>query len=375
MGSSLKSELVTGLSFSSLLDNFTHHDLASNQTKLNGVNASKPWPSELLFNDGHRVTIVTYSILMVISTIGNITVLTAMWRRRQKTGPQINTMLMHLAIADLLVTFLLMPLEIFWAVTVQWIVGDALCRISAFFRIFGLFLSSFIIICISVDRYLAVLKPMNSYQMGRRGKIMLSTAWLASVICSAPQSIIFHVEPHPQFDDFKQCVMLNSFSSKYQELLYFYMGMFMMYLLPLAVIVFCYTSIVIEIVRRSRKSDLDRIRRSGPGFLGRARIRTIKMTIIIVLVFVICWTPYYAVCVWFHTDEASFKRIDDKLQRGLFLFASTNSCMNPIVYGIFNIRPHRTTTIPTRGKTYVGRMSYDTDIRLPAFTLSLRSVE
>lgn len=77
----------------------------------------------------------------------------------------------------------------------------------------------------------------------------------------------------------------------------------------------------------------------------------------------------------FHTDEASFKRIDDKLQRGLFLFASTNSCMNPIVYGIFNIRPHRTTTIPTRGKTYVGRMSYDTDIRLPAFTLSLRSVE
>lgn len=104
MGSSLKSELVTGLSFSSLLDNFTHHDLASNQTKLNGVNASKPWPSELLFNDGHRVTIVTYSILMVISTIGNITVLTAMWRRRQKTGPQINTMLMHLAIADLLVS-------------------------------------------------------------------------------------------------------------------------------------------------------------------------------------------------------------------------------------------------------------------------------
>jgi hypothetical protein len=51
------------------------------------------------------------------------------------------------------VTFLLMPLEIAWAITVSWEGGDAMCRIMAFFRTFGLFLSSFVLVCISLDRY------------------------------------------------------------------------------------------------------------------------------------------------------------------------------------------------------------------------------
>jgi gonadotropin-releasing hormone receptor len=45
-----------------------------------------------------------------------------------------------------------MPLEIAWAITVSWKGGDAMCRIMAFFRTFGLFLSSFVLVCISLDR-------------------------------------------------------------------------------------------------------------------------------------------------------------------------------------------------------------------------------
>lgn len=50
------------------------------------------------------------------------------------------------------VTFLLMPLEIGWAYTVQWLAGDIACRFMMFFRTFGLYLSSFVLVCISVDR-------------------------------------------------------------------------------------------------------------------------------------------------------------------------------------------------------------------------------
>jgi gonadotropin-releasing hormone receptor len=49
---------------------------------------------------------------------------------------------------------MMMPLEIAWAATVMWLAGDVLCRILSFFRIFGLFLSSNILICISIDRYM-----------------------------------------------------------------------------------------------------------------------------------------------------------------------------------------------------------------------------
>lgn len=61
-------------------------------------------PQEMRFNEGHVVAIVTYSILMVVSAIGNITVLTIILKRRRKAGTRIHAMLMHLAIADLLVS-------------------------------------------------------------------------------------------------------------------------------------------------------------------------------------------------------------------------------------------------------------------------------
>ena len=51
------------------------------------------------------------------------------------------------------VTVIMIPEEIAWAATVQWVAGDALCRLFSFFRIFGHYLSSFILVCISIDRY------------------------------------------------------------------------------------------------------------------------------------------------------------------------------------------------------------------------------
>jgi len=104
---------------------------------------------------------------------------------------RINLFLLNLAIADLLVTFLMMPLEIGWNATVSWNAGDGMCRFMSFFRIFGLYLSSFVLVCISLDRYHAVLNPLRMPDADRRGKIMLIFAWVASFVCSLPQ-VLFH---------------------------------------------------------------------------------------------------------------------------------------------------------------------------------------
>lgn len=62
------------------------------------------------------------------------------------------------------------------------------------------------------------------------------------------------MERHPNATWYEQCVTYNAFPSKLHELAYLYFGMFMMYWLPLIVILFCYASIIIEIYRRSRES-------------------------------------------------------------------------------------------------------------------------
>jgi gonadotropin-releasing hormone receptor len=346
------------------LDNATQHKL----------------PINMRFNEGHQLSIIVYSILMVFSAIANTTVLVLIVKRRRKTPSRINTMLMHLAIADLLVTFLMMPLEIGWAATVSWRAGDAMCRIMMFFRMFGLYLSSFILVCISIDRFYAVLKPLYLRALDRRDKVMLIGAWVGATLCSIPQMVVFHVESHPNITWYLQCVTYNVFPTYAHELAYLLFSMIMMYALPLTVIIFSYAAILTEICRRTRNPyGADSITRSSLGFLGKAKVRTLKMTIIIVLVFFVCWTPYYVMCIWYWLDRESAMDVDQRIQKGLFLFACTNSCMNPVVYGVFNIRARRTgRKVRPRTNTITVNTCIPTptsDTRLPPLEISLKTLE
>lgn len=63
-------------------------------------------PIDMRFNEGHIVSIVFYSVLMIISAIGNTTVLVLIMCRKRVSKSRIHTMLMHLAIADLLVSII-----------------------------------------------------------------------------------------------------------------------------------------------------------------------------------------------------------------------------------------------------------------------------
>jgi len=94
---------------------------------------------------------------------------------------------MHLTIADLVVTFVMIPIEIAWRITVQWIAGNIACKICTFLRAFGLYLSSNILVCVSLDRYFAILHPLKVSDARRRGKIMLAIAWGFSFVCASPQ--------------------------------------------------------------------------------------------------------------------------------------------------------------------------------------------
>lgn len=61
-------------------------------------------PVNMRFNEGHKLSIIVYSILLVFSAVANITVLKLLFKRRAKNPSKINTLLIHLAVADLLVS-------------------------------------------------------------------------------------------------------------------------------------------------------------------------------------------------------------------------------------------------------------------------------
>ncbi|CAL1527361.1 unnamed protein product, partial [Lymnaea stagnalis] len=155
------------------------------------------------------------------------------------------------------------------------------------------------------------------------------------------QSVIFHVETHPIFRWFQQCVTFNFFPSPDHELAYNLFSIIALYGLPLAIITSAYCVILCRISKKSRQSKVfdgsshqhAGLRRSGVGNIERAKSRTLKMTLVIVGAYVMCWTPYFVISAWYYFDRNSALKIDGKVQRGLFIFAVSNSCINPIVYG------------------------------------------
>lgn len=145
-----------------------------------------PLPREMTFNDDGVLSVIAYSCLFVIAATGNLTVLITLLRSRTIKS-RVNTYIMHLSIADLIVAFIMLPLEIVWNITVSWEAGDAACRILMFFRALGFYLSSFVLVTISLDRYFSIVHPMSIHDAERRGKIMITLAWALSVIASLPQ--------------------------------------------------------------------------------------------------------------------------------------------------------------------------------------------
>ena len=136
---------------------------------------------------------MAYSVLFIIGAVGNLSVFVTLFRNRRRRS-RVNKFIMHLALADMIVVFIMMPLEIGWHLSVAWLAGDFLCRLLMFFRAFGFYLSSFILIMISLDRYCAVRHPLTLNDSGRRGKFMLAIAWILSTIASIPQvSYLNHI--------------------------------------------------------------------------------------------------------------------------------------------------------------------------------------
>ncbi|XP_048733130.1 adipokinetic hormone/corazonin-related peptide receptor variant I-like isoform X4 [Ostrea edulis] len=267
-------------------------------------------PMDLVFTDENMVTIVAYTCMFIVAACGNLTVFITLFRNRNIKS-RVNQFIFHLSIADLVVTFIMLPLEIIWNITVAWKAGDPACRILMFFRILGLYLSSFILVTISLDRYFAIVHPLSLNDADKRGRIMLILAWCFSIVASIPQSVIFHVETHPKHKTFTQCVTFNFFPSDNHELAYNLFNLITLYALPLLIITTSYSLILWEISKKTKQckeetkclSTRSRLRRSSVGNMERARIRTLKMTLVIVSVFVVCWTPYFVLSAWWWFDR------------------------------------------------------------------------
>lgn len=78
--------------------------------------------------------------------------------------------------------------------------------------------------------------------------------------------------------------------------------------------------------------------RRSKNNIPKARMRTLKMSIVIVTSFIICWTPYYLLGLWYWFFPEDLEgKVSHSLTHILFIFGLLNACLDPVIYGLFTI--------------------------------------
>ena len=133
---------------------------------------------------------VAYLIIFMVGTLGNVLTCTVIARYRIMQTPT-NYYLFSLAVSDLLVLLLGMPLEIYemWK-NYPFLLGLGGCYLKTFLFETVCFASVLNVTALSAERYVAVVHPLHVKHIATRthAKRVILALWVLSMICAMPNT-------------------------------------------------------------------------------------------------------------------------------------------------------------------------------------------
>ncbi|CAK9302000.1 unnamed protein product [Gordionus sp. m RMFG-2023] len=135
--------------------------------------------------------IIALSVIFSLIITGNIICL-VMLCRYTRAKKRIFIFMLNLCIADLSVGLFNVLPQLIWKITFEWKGGFTLCKIVPYLQVFSMYLTTYILISIALDRYLAICHAMSVYQRScYRVKVCIFLTWFVSFIFATPQLFIF----------------------------------------------------------------------------------------------------------------------------------------------------------------------------------------
>ncbi|XP_028830849.1 neuropeptide FF receptor 1 [Denticeps clupeoides] len=288
---------------------------------------------------------VLYSISFLVGFLGNVLSIKVLCGRRgseRLSGVRATRyLLVNLAVCDLAVVCVCMPVTLGNHVYIPWVWGHFMCRAVPFTQAVSVSASVLSLTVISVNRYLSVRCPLRSRSLFTRRRILaaITVVWVISASICIPLAITMRLDelslqglpllpvcseawPHPRL---RQAYNILLFSA--------------LYCLPVSF------NLVIGFLTGRRLcgaglgavggrcfSELDPRSQAVHASRLRSRRQIARMVVALVLLFAVSWLPLYLVDLW----------VDCKQQPppGWLLQARpfaqwlglTNSSLNPICY-------------------------------------------
>ncbi|NXG24793.1 V1BR protein, partial [Grallaria varia] len=298
-----------------------------------------------------KVEVGVLGTILAVATVGNVGVLLAMHRLRRKRS-RMHLFILHLALTDLGVALFQVLPQLVWKVTYRFLGPDPLCRAVKYLQVLSMFASTYMLLAMTLDRYLAVCHPLRALQQpSRQATAMVGATWLLSCLLSLPQVFIFSLREVRRGSGVLDC--WAHFGAPWGARAYITWTALCIFVLPVGVLTACYGLICHEICKNlkgktqggappapcppEKGSGGQPSRVSSVRTISRAKIRTVKMTFVIVAAYVACWAPFFSVQMWSVWDEdAPDDESTDVAFSITMLLASLSSCCNPWIYLFFS---------------------------------------
>ncbi|XP_008104399.1 type-1 angiotensin II receptor [Anolis carolinensis] len=276
-----------------------------------------------------------YTIIFIIGIFGNsLVVVVIYFYMKLKTVASV--FLFNLALADLCFIVTL-PL---WAATTameyRWPFGNCLCKLTSAAASFNLYASVFLLTCLSIDRYLAIVHPMKS-RLRRTmvvARITCIIIWLMAALASLPvmihRSVYFIENENITVCAFRYETPTNTTNNTLVQVGLGLSKNMLGFLIPFVIIS---TSYVLIWKTLKKAYQIQRNKTRGDDIF--------KMIIAIVLFFFFSWIPHQIftfldvliqlrVIVNCHIVD-----IVDTAMPFTICLAYFNNCLNPVFYGFF----------------------------------------
>ena len=267
---------------------------------------------------------ILYVITMIVALAGN-TLLIYIVFRKPGTRNLTSFLFVNMAVADLMVAVFQMPVSImhFYVFESSDLIGAFICRFQ-YYAVYATTIAS--ISCLTVmafDRYFAVVHPFRRSIWFRKPKIITPIIWISSMALMSIVPFTFKL-------DQGKCWIETSL------MLPFYAYFFAVgFLLPLAVISVLYTLVARKLWLHEVPLDHNISENQREQEVPKKKV--IRMLIIVVLVFAVCWLPVHV----YQMDEGVSVRVESGGGANwdpyviiyiCYWFSQANSAINPWLY-------------------------------------------
>uniref|UniRef100_A0A8C5PE10 Gastrin/cholecystokinin type B receptor n=1 Tax=Leptobrachium leishanense TaxID=445787 RepID=A0A8C5PE10_9ANUR len=340
------------------------------------------------------VRILLYSIIFFLSVFGNtLIIIVLVMNKRLRTVT--NSFLLSLAVSDLMVAVLCMPFTLIPNLMGNFIFGEVICKTAAYFMGLSVSVSTFNLVAIAIERYSAICNPLKSrvWQTRSHAYKVIAATWILSIIIMIPYPVYNMIVPFPMKQKNRfgyQCRMV--WPNSHMQQAWYVLLLTILFFLPGVVMIVAYGLIswelyrgiqfemylnkeakahkngtattvggvapncdegdgcYIQVSKRRNTVEMSALTPSGCTNMDRARInnseakliakkRVIRMLIVIVAMFFICWMPIFVANTWKAFDQASaLKTLTGAPISFIHLLCYTSACVNPLIYCFMNKR-------------------------------------